>query len=55
MGKQEELRVRDRPAKGHKEDRDESVTRILEADDKLIGEGGGEGVLGKIRREVGEL
>lgn len=53
MGKQKELRVRGRPAKGH---RDESVTRILEADDKLVDEGGREGVLKRrIRREVEDL
>lgn len=50
MGKQEELRVMGRPAKGHREDRDELVTRILKADDELVDEGGKEGVLERIIR-----
>lgn len=43
-------------AKGPRGDRDESVTRILEVDDKLVDEGGREGILERrIRREVGDL
>lgn len=55
-GKTGRVKSQGQLAKGHRGDRDESVTRILEVDDKLVDEGGREGILERrIRREVGDL